>query len=409
MKVDPLFWNINGKPKGSQLPASRTYFDHNATSPLRPAARAALLAALDLRGNASSVHAEGRAARSVIETARADVAAFVGTATRNVIFTSGATEALNLVLTPDLHVAGANVGLDVLLIAGGEHACVREGNRFPQDAVEILPMTAAGVLDLAALDAALARHAGHRVMLALQAANNVTGVVQPVADASARVHAAGGFVVCDAAQAVGRIDSGFAALRADALAISAHKFGGPKGIGALCFASDGCHINARLLRGGGQERGWRAGTENVAAVAGFAAAVADVAATAVAEALRVAQWRDQLEAEVGRLAPSAIFYGAGSQRLPNTSCFAVPGIEAQVLLMSLDVEGIAVSSGSACSSGKVKPSHVLAAMGAEPGLAKGAIRLSLGWNSQAEDVRAFGHAFEKSIRTIGARQVKPAA
>ncbi|MGP0060620.1 MAG: cysteine desulfurase family protein [Beijerinckiaceae bacterium] len=391
------------------MPASRTYLDHNATTPLRPAARAALLAALDLAGNASSVHAEGRAARSLVETARAAVAGFVGTATRNVIFTSGATEALNLVLTRDLRTAGSKAGFDMLLIAGGEHACVREGNRFPQDAIEILPLTLAGGLDLAALDAALSRHAGRRVMLALQAANNETGVVQPVAEAAARVHAAGGFVVCDAVQAVGKIESGFAALGADAVAVSAHKFGGPKGIGALCFAVDGHHINDKLLRGGGQERGWRAGTENVAAVAGFAAAIAAVAATAAAEALQTAQWRDQIEAEVRRLAPSAIFFGAGSQRLPNTSCFAVPAMEAQLLLMSLDVEGIAVSSGSACSSGKVKPSHVLAAMGIESGLAKGAIRLSLGWNSRAEDVRAFGRAFEKSIGTISARQVKPAA
>jgi cysteine desulfurase len=395
------------------VPVGRTYLDHNATTPLRSAARAALLAALDLPGNASSVHAEGRAARNVVETARAEIGTFIGTAAKNVIFTSGATEALNLVLTPDLDRAGSGGGYDIVLIAGGEHACVRDGHRFAQGAVEILPLTFAGALDLGALDAALARHAGRHVMLAVQAANNETGVVQPVAEAAARVHQAGGFVVCDAVQAIGRIDARFAALGADAIAVSAHKIGGPKGIGALCFAADGHHINDRLLRGGGQERGWRAGTENVAAIAGFAAAIAAVAGLAGAETQQAAQWRDALEAEVRHTAPSAVFFGAGAPRLPNTSCFAVPGVEAQVLLMSLDVEGIAVSSGSACSSGKVKLSHVLTAMGVDPGLAKGAIRLSLGWNSRMDDVRAFGRAFEKSIRTIGARnairQVKPAA
>jgi cysteine desulfurase len=391
------------------VPASRAYLDHNATTSLRPAARSAILAALDLPGNASSVHAEGRAARNVVERARAQVAGFVGTATANIIFTSGATEALNLVLTPDMKCAGADVHFDVLLAAGGEHACVIEGHGFPHDAVELLPLTASGALDLGALESALARHWGRRVMLALQAANNETGVIQPLREASAAIHAAGGLLVCDAVQAVGRMDAGFAALGVDAMAISAHKFGGPKGIGALCFASGRYHIEKRLLRGGGQERGWRAGTENVAAIAGFAAALEALGATATAEASRLAGWRDEIEAEILRLQPNAIFFGTEAPRLPNTSCFAVPGIEAQVLLMSLDIEGVAVSSGSACSSGKVKRSHVLAAMGIGAELAKGAIRVSLGWDSRAEDLLMFVQAFETSIRTICARQVKPAA
>jgi cysteine desulfurase len=391
------------------VPASCAYLDHNATTPLRPAARASMLAASDLPGNPSSVHGEGRAARNLVERSRAQVAGFTGTATANVIFTSGATEALNLVLTPDVKYGGADVHFDVLLIAGGEHACVIDGHRFPQDAAEILPLTKSGTLDLAALKVTLTRHHGRRVMLALQAANNETGVIQPLAEASAAVHAAGGLLVCDAVQAVGKMDAAFAALGVDAMAVSAHKFGGPKGIGALCFASGGYHIEKRLLRGGGQERGWRAGTENVAAIAGFAAALEALGATATAEASRLAGWRDEIEAEILRFAPNAVFFGAEAPRLPNTSCFAVPGVEAQVLLMALDIEGIAVSSGSACSSGKVKRSHVLAAMGIGAELAKGAIRVSLGWNSRAEDLRMFVRAFEKSIRTIYARQVKPAA
>jgi cysteine desulfurase len=389
--------------------ADRTYLDHNATSPLRPAARDAMLAALDLAGNPSSIHAEGRAARHVIETARAEIASFVGTAAKNVIFTSGATEALNLVLAPDLQAFGHKAGFDRLFVAGGEHACVREGHRFPADSVEVLPLTASGMLDLAALDAALARHQGARVMLALQAANNETGVIQPVKDACERVHAAGGFVVCDAVQAAGRVQADFATLGADALALSAHKLGGPKGIGALCFAADGHHMNDRLLRGGGQERGWRAGTENVAGIAGFAGAVSAIVAQGKAEAAELSLWRDRLDGEVLRFAPNAVIFGSEAPRLPNTSCFAVPGIEAHVLLMSLDVEGVAVSSGAACSSGKVKPSHVLAAMGVAPDLAKGAIRMSLGWNSRVEDLDAFQRAFEKAIRTIGASRMKPAA
>jgi cysteine desulfurase len=385
------------------LPASRAYLDHNATTPLRPAARAAMIVAFDLAGNASSVHAEGRAARNVIETSRDDIAAFAGTAAKNVVFVSGATEALNLVLTPSFTVAKSGAGCDVLLIAAGEHSCVRDGHRFPEGAVESLPLTSTGVLDLASLEAALGRHAGRRVMLALQAANNETGVLQPVAEAAKLVHAAGGFVICDAVQAVGRVECGFAALGADVLALSAHKIGGPKGVGALCFASDAYHIKDRLLRGGGQERGWRAGTENVPAVAGFAAAVRALAATSEAEVRSFAVWRDELEAIVRRVAADAVFFGTETPRLANTSCFAVPGIEAQLLPMLLDVEGVAVSSGSACSSGKVKPSHVLAAMGVGPELAKGALRLSLGWNSQVEDIEVFSRAFEKAIRTIGAR------
>jgi cysteine desulfurase len=391
----------NGWTKGKFLPASRAYLDHNATTPLRPAARAAMIMAFDLAGNASSVHAEGRAARNVIETSRGDIAAFVGTAAKNVVFVSGATEALNLALTPSF--TAAEAGCDVLLVAAGEHSCVRDGHRFPEGAVEILPLTATGVLDLVGLEAALDRHAGRRVMLALQAANNETGALQPVAKAAKLVHAAGGFVICDVVQAVGRVECGFAALNADVLALSAHKIGGPKGVGALCFASDAYHIKDRLLRGGAQERGWRAGTENIPAVAGFAAAIRALAATSEAEVRSFAMWRDELEAIVRRVAPHAVFFGTEAPRLANTSCFAVPGIEAQLLLMLLDVEGVAVSSGSACSSGKVKPSHVLAAMGVGPELAKGALRLSLGWNSQVGDIEVFSRAFEKAIRTIGTK------
>ncbi|MGB7368633.1 MAG: aminotransferase class V-fold PLP-dependent enzyme [Methylovirgula sp.] len=382
---------------------ARAYLDHNATTPLRPAARAAMLAELSACGNPSSVHAEGRAARARLEAAREEIATLVGTAPKNVTFTSSATEALNLILTPHAEIAGVGP-FDVLLVAAGEHACVLSGHRFPSDCVEVLPLTGAGALDLAALQAALARHAGRCVMLALQAANNETGVIQPVAAAADLVHAAGGVVICDAVQAAARIGCNFAALGADVLAISAHKLGGPQGAGALCFGSGRHHIRNTMLRGGGQERGLRAGTENVAAIVGFAAA----ACSPRADEPPLGELRDRLEGDVLRFAPDAVFFGADTPRLPNTSNFAVPGIEAHVLLMSLDLEGVAVSSGSACSSGKVKRSHVLEAMGVPPALAQGAIRVSLGWTTEEEDLELFGRAFEKAVRTVRARH-KPAA
>jgi cysteine desulfurase len=386
----------------------RAYLDHNATTPLRDCARAAMLAALEF-GNASSVHAEGRAARAQLELARDDVASLLGTDAKNVVFTSGATEALNLALTPQLELGRERAPFDILLIAGGEHVCVLTGHRFPAGAVEILPLAPTGQLDLGALDASLKRHSGRRVLLALQAANNETGVIQPVAEAAALVHAAGGALICDASQALGRIPCDFAAFPADALALSGHKFGGPKGAGALCFAPGPYHIRDIVLRGGGQERGLRAGTENVPAIMGLAAA----AKLAVEEAgdlgLRLAAMRDELECKIAAIAPEAVVFGSDAPRLPNTSNFAVRGLEAQLLLMALDIEGVAVSAGSACSSGKIRPSHVLTAMGVPADLARAAIRVSLGWTSKAEELAQFERAFGKAIGTMRGRQVKPAA
>jgi cysteine desulfurase len=384
----------------------RAYLDHNATTPLRPEARAAMVAGLDLLGNASSIHAEGRAARTRIEAARDDIAALVGTTAKNVVFTSGATEALNLALTPDLDLRGQS-GFDRLLLGGGEHSCVLAGHRFAPEAVEILPLTAGGTLDLAALGEALAK--GGRALLALQAANNETGVIQPVAEAAALVHAAGGALICDAAQAAGRIACDFAALPADALALSAHKFGGPQGAGALCFAPGAYHIKSMMLRGGGQERGLRAGTENVAGIMGLAAALKAAMRDMPELSTRLAEWRDAMERRLAEIVPDMTVFGTAAPRLPNTSNVAVPLIEAQVLLMSMDMEGVAISSGSACSSGKVKRSHVLEAMGVPGAVAQGAIRVSLGWNSGPQDLAQFEQAFAKAVRTIKARQVQPAA
>lgn len=368
-----------------------------------------MLTVLTQAGNASSVHREGRQARAQVESAREALARFVKTQPKNVYFTSGATEALNLALTPGLELDGNKTPFDVLLVSAGEHAGVLQGHRFPAAAVEKLPLTPDGVLDLAGLDAALARHAGRRVLLALQAANNETGVVQPVTEAAARIHAAGGALVCDAVQAAGKAACDFAALQADVLVLSAHKIGGPQGAGALCFANGRHHIADTIVRGGGQERGLRAGTENVAAIAGFAAAAESVAEAGPSEITRLAGLRDRVERDVLASAPDVVVFGANVARLPNTANFAVPGVGAEVLLMALDLEGVAVSSGSACSSGKVKRSHVLEAMGVPSALAEGAIRVSLGWSSEEDDVDMFRIAFAKAVETIRSKRVKPAA
>jgi cysteine desulfurase len=387
---------------------TRVYLDYNATAPLHPAARATMCAAFDLCGNASSVHAEGRTARAIIEAARAEVAAFAGVAAKNIVFTSGGTEALNLALTPSLETPDDKRHFDLLLASAGEHPAVLAGHRFAAGQLELAGLTPRGVLNIEALGAALARASGHHIMLALQAANNETGVIQPVAAAAAMIHAAGGSLVCDAVQAAGRIDCDIGSLGADAIVLSAHKFGGPKGAGAVCFRSDSYHIKEVLMRGGGQERGLRAGTENVAGIAGMAAALC-AANVRREEAAALSVWRDELEAEISRFAPDAVFFGTGAERLPNTSCFALPRIETHVLLIALDMEGIAVSSGSACSSGKVKRSHVLSAMGVEPDVATGVIRVSLGWNSRREDCISFVEALERTVRRIRARRDKSAA
>ncbi len=252
----------------------RAYLDHNATTPLHPAAREAMIRAFDAYGNPSSVHAEGRAARAIIDDARRAVALLTGTASDDVIFTSCGTEALNIVLTPD--VLCDERPFEHLLMSAGEHPAVLAGHRFG-DRAEVVALDRHGVLDLAALRAALDRLAGTRVMLALQAANNETGVIQPVRAAADLVHAAGGFVVCDAVQAAGKIGCDIKAFGADALAISAHKFGGPKGVGALCFPTARHHLSRGVVRGGGHERGLSAGTENIVGIAGFGAACAAAA------------------------------------------------------------------------------------------------------------------------------------
>ncbi|MGD9656343.1 MAG: cysteine desulfurase family protein [Methylocystis sp.] len=378
----------------------RVYLDHNATSPLRPEARAAMLNALETLGNPSSVHAEGRAAKAALEDAREAVARTIGGPRRGVVFTSGATEAASLALSPGLLRDAEASPIDVLLIGAGEHLCVMQGHRFQRGAVETIPLTREGAISLEALAAALARRAGLRVMLALQAVNNETGVIQPVAEAAALVHAANGFVVCDAVQSLGRLETTFATTDADILFFSSHKLGGPMGVGALAFRDESLHIEAPMLRGGGQEFGRRAGTENVWGIAGFAAALTAATAELASEGPRLADLRDALERQVLKIAPDTRFYGSEAPRAPNASAFAIPGLAPRTMLMALDLENVALSSGSACSSGKMTESHVLASMGAAE---KEALRASLGWSSTQEDVGLFGKVLARVVDRMRSR------
>jgi cysteine desulfurase len=362
------------------------YLDWNATAKLRPEAQAAIVAALDVTGNPSSVHAAGRAARRLVENAREQVAALIGAASRDVVFTSGGTEANMLALSPALG--------DTLLVSAIEHPSVRSGGRFA--AAEDCPVTTSGAIDLAALERLLAGRS--RPLVSLMLANNETGVVQPVAEAAALVHAAGGLLHIDAVQGPGRMACDFKALGADLMTLSSHKIGGPQGVGAL-IKRDGLSLDA-LIRGGGQERSVRAGTENVAGIAGFGAAAEAVRQGWSGEAARMAALRDKLEAGLKAVAAKAVIFGADAPRLPNTTLFSVPGMKAETAVIAFDLEGVAVSSGSACSSGKVTPSHVLAAMGVSPELGRGAIRVSLGYATTDEDVGTVLKAWAKLSESL---------
>ena len=361
----------------------RVYFDWNATAPLCAEAREAMMGALAVTGNPSSVHTEGRAARALVEDARAKVAALVGGEARSVTFTSGATEANMTALTPALGTAGEKRPRDRLFVSAIEHPSVLSGGRFAAEAVETLPVTQAGVVDLAALRAAIAKP--ERPLISVMLANNETGVIQPIVEIAEIVHAANGLLHVDAVQGPGRIPVHIADLGADLLTLSSHKIGGPQGAGALVRRGD-VHIAEPLIKGGGQERGLRAGTENVAAITGFGAAAARATQ---ADAARMTNLRAQLERGLRASTPDVMIFGAASPRLPNTTLFAAPGLRAETVVISFDLNGIAVSSGSACSSGKVSASHVLDAMGVEPALARGAIRISIGGTTTEADIEQF--------------------
>jgi cysteine desulfurase len=390
---------------------TRLYLDYNAAAPLRPEAREAMLVTLGATGNASSVHAEGRAARGRIEAARTDVARLAGADPKYVTFTSGGTEANNTVLTPAWSLHGKPHPIDVLLVGATEHVSVFDGGRFATDQVKQLPVDAEGSVTLASLKHTLERLAATeaRLMVSVMLANNETGAIQPIAEIARLAHEAGAIVHTDAVQAAGRIPIDIGALGVDVLTLSAHKIGGPQGAGAIVRAGDAWSF-APLMIGGGQEKRLRAGTENVAAIAGFGAAakaaVADLGRAAVWSA-----WRDRIAAIVAgerEVGGKATVFSAGAERLPQTLCFAVPGLPAETLLIALDLAGVAVSSGSACSSGKVSASHVLAAMGVPQSLARCAIRVSLGWDSAESDLDSFATAWRSVLDHIAPGEIQAA-
>lgn len=372
------------------MAGQRAYLDYNASAPLRESARAAMVAALDVAGNPSSVHGEGRAARRIVEDARRFVAAFVGADAASVVFTSGATEAATMLLTPNWRMGRGAVRASRLYVSAADHPCILAGGRFAPSDVEIIPVDGDGLIDLDALETRLAAHDRSTgiPLVAMHAANNETGVVQPVAKIAAATRAAGGVSVIDAVQAVGRIPLDIAEVFVDFLILSSHKIGGPKGVGAVVAASD-LMMPAPLVRGGGQERGHRAGTENLPGIAGFGAA-AFAAREGLAAMPAVAALRDRIEADLLAQEPAAEIFGREAPRLPNTTFFSLPGIKAETAQIAFDLAGVALSAGSACSSGKVGPSHVLKAMGR--GEATGALRVSIGEATTDEEIALFSRA-----------------
>lgn len=376
----------------------RAYLDHNASAPLAPEARAEMLSALGASGNPSSVHAEGRVLRSLVETARREVAELVGASPAHVVFTSGATEAANTLLTPEWRMGRASLRMSKLYVCSADHPCTLSGGRFAAEDVVAFGVGDDGVVDLASLETLLSGHDRSQglPLVAIHAANNETGVIQPIAEVARIIKGAGGVLVIDAVQAIGRIPVAMSAGWGDFLILSSHKIGGPQGTGAIVGVSD-LMMPAPLVRGGGQERGHRAGTENVAAIAGFGAA-ARLARKNLSGVERLVARRDRLEAAILEFVPDAIIYGQSAPRLANTTFFAIPGVKAETAQIAFDLAGVALSAGSACSSGRVGPSHVLKAMGFAAN--DGALRVSIGPSTTEEEIVAFREA----LAAIAARR-----
>lgn len=393
-----IFLQGAGLPGKDYIKGTMIYADYNATAPLRPEARAAMLAALDLGAtNPSSVHKAGRAARALVEKARGEVGAAIGSRAEDIVFTSGGTESLALAIQ------GAVAGLDgaaTLIVSAIEHEAATKAAAHSGVPVETAYVLPTGQVDLEDLRARLAvwdRGLKGTPILVLMLANNETGILQPAQEAAALLREAGGLTVCDAVQALGKVPVNVALLGVDYLALSAHKIGGPQGVGALWHRA-GAPLKA-VLYGGGQERGLRSGTENVAGIAGFGTAVSE----SVRELPRYAALgahRDAMEARL-KAEGGVTIIGEGSPRVAGVSNFARAGFRAETQVMALDLAGICVSAGSACSSGKVKRSLVLMAMGADDALAESAIRTSFGWNSQPEDFTRVADAWlEAARRTV---------
>lgn len=386
---------------------ARVYLDYNATSVPRVSAKEAVSAAMLAPANASSVHTEGRAARAIVEDARHQLSVLIGAQTEAIFFTSGATESNATALSPELELAGKAARFDVLLLSGVEHPAVRAGGSFKQEQIEYVPVDANGVIVLDALKEALAKHksAGRRAFVSVMAANNETGVLQPLRAVADIVHQHDGVFHSDAVQVIGKIPFDLRESGVDILSITSHKLGGPQGIGAVVTAHRDTRLPA-IMRGGGQERGRRQGTESVAAIAGFGAAATEAGQTLTPEGSRLGALRAKIEEGIRSIAKDAVIFGERAARLPNTTFFATPGITAETALIVLDLDGVALSAGSACSSGKSAASPTLQAMGVSSEIGRCAMRVSTGWNTSEADVTQFLNTFAKvytSLNKSGAR------
>ena len=367
------------------------YLDYNATAPARSDVIGMVMRVMSTVGNASSVHRAGQVARKTVETARAEVAALVGAKPENIVFTGGGTEANNLALK--------GFGDRHLIVSGTEHGAVLAPAVMQDPEAVILPVDAEGLVDLAALERALTA-AEKPCLVSVMRANNETGVVQPIAEIARIARAHDAMVHCDGVQAVGKIPLDMNALDIDLLTLASHKIGGPQGVGAMVMRQD--FLVAAQIIGGGQEMGRRSGTENVAGIAGFGVA-ARLAKAGLADYAGLAALRDDMERRLRTIAPGLRVYGAGVERLPNTSCLTMPGVSSETQVMSFDLAGIAVSAGSACSSGKVAASHVLDAMAADRDEAMTAIRVSLGWNTTPAEIDRFVEVWEELYSRLGDR------
>jgi cysteine desulfurase len=370
---------------------SAVYLDYNASALVRPEVQAAMVEALADNGNPSAVHAAGRRARARVETARARVADLVGADAQSVVFSSGGTESNAQAIA-----SAIAAGCERLIVCASEHPCVVEAAKASGKPVKVLPIDGRGVIDLGKLSELL--RAPGKAVVAIHHANNESGVIQPIREAATLVREAGGWLHVDAIQSAGKIPVSMAALKADTLTLSAHKLGGPQGVGALVLGEGRSAV--QIVRGAGQERGLRAGTENVPGIHGFGVA-ADCAARDRTTAEAHAAWRDEAEAVVE--AAGAVILGKGAPRLPNTLFLSVPDWESPQALIVLDLEGVMVSAGSACSSGKTKPSRTIVAMG-RMDLATGGVRVSGGWGTTKDDWSRFASAWTRAYQNRRARQ-----
>ncbi|HFB2047804.1 MAG: cysteine desulfurase [Hyphomicrobiaceae bacterium] len=365
--------------------SNRIYLDYNASAPLRNEARAAMMSTLDIIGNPSSVHTFGRKARCIIEEARESVATLVGVKPANVFFTSGATEANNWFFRG---------GWETALVSSIEHDSVLEPIKRSRINIKHILTSSAGVAQVEELSEMLLSRNGCNLPMcaSLQMANNETGAIQPVAKLASFCRYYGIAMHSDAAQAAGRVKIKLDELGVDTLSLSSHKIGGPSGVGALVIR-DGFDLPALML-GGGQEHRKRSGTENVIGIAGFGAA-ANSAVRDLKEVSRFRLMRDRIEHNIKSITPEAVIIASDADRLVNTSCISLPGKSAETLLIKLDLKGFAVSSGAACSSGKVNSSHVLSAMGLTSDIIRGAIRISVGWNSSEAEISSLAEVWSK--------------